>query len=216
MKKPLCAALALIMLGWNSLTVQQPAYADNKKTTIETSLQTGDIIAHKSKSRQSRFIKALTGSDYTHIGFVVKKGGQSYVLEAIEPVKYTKLSDWINRGEGKKYTVKRLNSDYQQCIPQIIQRAEGHLGKHYDAWFHPSDKKIYCSELISKAVKNGFGIQLGEWETLDEIAGWKGYLPQYQKEAKRRWGKYPKDLKMITPASIMQDDTHLSEIYSNF
>ena len=65
-----------------ALAVSAPAYAS---TPI---FQTGDLITQTSKSRQSRFIRAATGSPYTHIGMIVNKEGKQQVIEAVEPEKF--------------------------------------------------------------------------------------------------------------------------------
>ena len=54
--------------------------------------QTGDIIFHISKSQQSLVIQQATDSPYSHMGMIVNKNGQTWVLEAIQPVQYTALN----------------------------------------------------------------------------------------------------------------------------
>ncbi len=51
--------------------------------------QTGDIIFHISKSQQSLSIQKATHSPYSHMGMIVNKNNQTWVLEAIQPVQYT-------------------------------------------------------------------------------------------------------------------------------
>ncbi|WP_265733451.1 YiiX/YebB-like N1pC/P60 family cysteine hydrolase [Acinetobacter sp. ANC 3832] len=53
--------------------------------------ETGDIIFQTSKSAQSVVIQKATHSPYSHMGMIVKKQGKLWVLEAIQPVKYTAL-----------------------------------------------------------------------------------------------------------------------------
>ena len=73
--------------------------------------QTGDIIFHTSKSAQSIVIQKATHSPYSHMGMIVHKNHKIWVLEAIQPVKYTPLQQWINRGTGARYVLKRYTED---------------------------------------------------------------------------------------------------------
>lgn len=185
----------------NNCTQQWPEYVP----------QTGDIIAHTSQSRQSELIKAATFSDYTHMGLVVEKKGQYFVLEALSTVKYTPLREWVQRGVNGKYTVKRLVlPDFD--LEGIISGAEEYLGKKYDSQFDPDEQKIYCSELVQKAYA-AVGISLGRWELVREMPGLKD--SHVAQEAQRRWGVIPKDLRVVTPASIMESP-YLTTVYTNF
>ncbi len=40
----------------------------------------GDILFQESKSAQSKYIKAATGSRYTHCGLIYKKDGNSTIV----------------------------------------------------------------------------------------------------------------------------------------
>ncbi len=191
------------------------AACTEKALNAEEDFQTGDIIAHTSKSRQSKFISAITGSDYTHIGLVVYKEDQFLVLEAVEPVRYTELEDWTARGENGKYTVMRLVPRYSDRIGEVVREAEKNLGKHYDIDFNPSDQKMYCSELIAKAVQKGAGVNVGEWKAFEDIVGDKIKQPELKHEIISRWGKIPNGMKMITPGSIMESK-ELLKVFSNY
>ncbi len=190
-----------------ALAVSAPAYAS---TPI---FQTGDLITQTSKSRQSRFIRAATGSPYTHIGMIVNKEGKQQVIEAVEPVKYTPLKEWIGRGVNGKYAVFRPTKSVS--VDKVVSEAEKHLGKHYDSKFQPSDKKMYCSELIFKAYKRGASLALGVWQSAGKILGKKKDNPKFKKEIKKRWGKFPSKMKMITPVAMTQSP-NVNPIYSNY
>lgn len=72
--------------------------------------QDGDIVFQESMSRQSPVIKLAQHSKWTHCGIVFHIGGKAYVYEAVEPVKYTPLKDWIARGKNGVYCAKRLKT----------------------------------------------------------------------------------------------------------
>lgn len=70
--------------------------------------QTGDIIFQVSRSSQSKAIQLATHSDYSHTGMLVIRNKKPYVFEAVGPVKYTPLKQWIAHGEKGKYVVRRV------------------------------------------------------------------------------------------------------------
>ena len=119
-----------------SLLVSVPAFAWQP--------QTGDIIFQISRSSQSKAIQLATHSDYSHTGMLVIRNKKPYVFEAVGPVKYTPLKQWIAHGEKGKYVVRRveggLSVEQQQKLAQTAKR---YLGKPYDFSFSWSDDRQY-------------------------------------------------------------------------
>ncbi len=113
----------------------------------------GDILFQESKSAQSKYIKAATGSRYTHCGIIYKKNGKDYVLEASNTVKLTPVNEWINRGVGKHVKVKKCP------IKNFKINLKKYIGKKYDTSFSWTDKRMYCSELVYKVYADN-GIKL--------------------------------------------------------
>lgn len=166
-------------------------------------LKTGDIIFHSSKSTQSKVIQKATHSAYSHMGMVVYREGQPWVLEAIQPVKYTPLDAWIKRGVNQHYVVKRyekpLSTQQQQ---RLVRSAEQYLNKDYDVYFGWGDDAIYCSEIVWKAYKQGLGIQLAPLQKLKQFD-----LSDLSVRAlmKKRYGtQTPLNETVIAPEAIFQ------------
>jgi len=133
-----------------------------------------------------------------------KKDGTFYVIEAVEPVIYTPLSDWIRRGEGSHYVVKRLRNAEKLVTPEnaksLRKEAERFLGKHYDLYFGWSDERIYCSELVWKAYKRALGIEVGEPQKLREF---DLSHEAVKKKLKERYGtRVPLDETVISPGAM--------------
>lgn len=101
-----------------SLLVSVPAFAWQP--------QTGDIIFQISRSSQSKAIQLATHTDYSHTGMLVIRNKKPYVFEAVGPVKYTPLKQWIAHGEKGKYVVRRveggLSVEQQQKLAQTAKR----------------------------------------------------------------------------------------------
>jgi hypothetical protein len=136
----------------------------DRAVNILDKIQEGDMIFQTSQSKQCEAIRIATNSKFSHCGIVFIEKGKKYVFEAVQPVKYTPIETWINRGKEGRFVVTRLKNASPLLNPQTIQKmkkyADGLNNKDYDLYFEWSDDKMYCSELIWKIYKNGAGIEL--------------------------------------------------------
>jgi len=166
-----------------------------------TVYETGDIIFHRSKSSQSIVIQKATHSPYSHMGMIVNKNGQTRVLEAVQPVKYTPLQEWINRGVNKVYVVKRYKQSLTQAQQtKLVRQAESYLNKPYDIYFEWSDDAIYCSEIVWKAYQKALGIELAP---LDKLKHFDLSDPRVKALMKQRYGQnIPLEETVIAPSAI--------------
>lgn len=130
----------------------------------------GDIIFHASRSSQSAAIQRATKSRYSHMGMLFHRRGGWYVLEASSTVRYTPIADWIRRGEGGHYVVKRLSRTLSPRQAAALRReAEAFLDRRYDLLFAWGDEEIYCSELVFKAYERALGLELGGTQRLGDF-----------------------------------------------
>ncbi len=176
-----------------SLLVSVPAFAWQP--------QTGDIIFQISRSSQSKAIQLATHSDYSHTGMLVIRNKKPYVFEAVGPVKYTPLKQWIAHGEKGKYVVRRveggLSVEQQQKLAQTAKR---YLGKPYDSSFSWSDDRQYCSEVVWKVYQNALGMRVGEQQKLKEF---DLSNPLVQAKLKERYGKnIPLEETVVSPQAV--------------
>ena len=163
--------------------------------------QTGDIIFQVSRSSQSKAIQLATHSNYSHTGMVVIRNSKPYVFEAVGPVVYTPLQNWISHGEDGKYIVRRVNgglsSQQQQKLAQIAKR---YLGKPYDLAFSWSDERQYCSEVVWKVYQKALGMRIGKLQKLKEF---DLYQPAVQIKLQERYGKnIPLNETVISPQAV--------------
>lgn len=189
----------------------------NCSTGQSTKFLDGDIIFQTSKSNQSKALQIATKSKFSHMGIIYNKDGQQYVYEAVQPVKLTRLKDWINRGEESKYAVKRLKNASEILNPASIDKlkkaGEKFLGKNYDLYFEWSNEKIYCSELVWKMYDNALGIQIGK---LGKMRDFDTSHTLVQEKIKERFGdNIPMDEIVISPVSMYNSDL-LVLVYSNY
>jgi hypothetical protein len=195
MKKNLAAALLLFVLVLSAAAEAPPILAE------------GDIVFQTSRSSQSLAIQLATRSKYSHMGIVFREKGEFHVYEAVQPVKKTRLGEWIKRGEGGKYVLKRLK-DSALLTPQTLAKmkkvAAAHMGKNYDASFEWNDKRLYCSELVWKIYRHGAGVEVGRLQKLGDFD-----LNDKRVKAKlrERFGqRIPLDETVISPAAIFESE----------
>lgn len=96
------------------------------------------------------------GLKFNHIGLVVFKNDEIYVLEASGiAVKSTPLDLFLNYSSQTMY-LGRLKEEYLHLIPEAIQFASQQIGVPYDDAFLYDNGKYYCSELIYDAFKYAY------------------------------------------------------------
>ncbi len=143
-------------------------------------------------------IEGCTHSPYSHCGIVMNEGGVWHVLEAIGPVRVTRLDRWIGQGREEAFAVCRLKADFQPNVAAMITAAEKFIGLPYDIQYELDDEKIYCSELIYKGFKAATGQTLGKTVKLGEL-DWK---PHEQVIRAIAGDPVPLDREMITPSDL--------------
>ena len=164
----------------------------------------GDIIFHTSRSSQSEAIQRATASPYSHMGLILIRDGRPYVLEAVATVRYTPLRQWIQRGVGRHFAVKRLK-DYSEVltptrIAALRATADRLAGRPYDSAFGWSDDRLYCSELVWKLYDRALGVQLGN---LQHLRDFNLTDPVVAAKMKERYGSaVPLDEQVIPPSAI--------------
>lgn len=170
-------------------------------------LKSGDIIFQTSTSDQSKAIQLATHSKYSHCGIIFKNDGKDFVFEAVQPVKLTLLDEWIKRGEGAHYVVKRLEDDTvltSKVLDDMRTAGRGMLGKDYDLYFEWSNNRIYCSELVWKIYKDGAHLEVGH---LQKLGDFDLTNPAVKQKLKERYGEnLPQDEMVISPQAIFESD----------
>lgn len=172
----------------------------------EYQLSDGDLIFHRSQSEQSVALERALKSPYTHMGIIFVEDGQPVVYEAVGPVKATPLEEWVARGLDGKYVVKRLRDAPSALHPEAVAALKSavlsYRGKAYDSYFEWSDDRIYCSELVWKAYKNGLGIEIGK---LARFGDHDFSDPLVQAKLQERFGDdIPSAELVISPAAMFE------------
>jgi hypothetical protein len=132
--------------------------------------------------------------------------GAWFVLEAIQPVSVTPLSEWIARGDKGHFAVKRLRDAKKVLTPTILKNmlalGKSWLGKNYDIYFGWSDERMYCSELVWKMYDRGAQIQLSPTR---KLGSFDLNSPEVRQKLQERYGnQIPHNEKVISPAQLFE------------
>ena len=179
-------------------------------------LKEGDIVFQDLACSQSEAIKLATHSHYSHVGMILLKGGEPYVYEAVGPVKYTSLQNWIKQGEGAHFVARRLKDADKALTPNVLQKmedvAKGFKGKAYDWTFEWSDDEMYCSELVWKIYQRSAGLEIGH---LQKLKDFDFSNPIVKEQLKEKYGdQVPWNEKVISPEQMFRSDL-LTTVASN-
>ena len=171
-------------------------------------IKSGDIIFQTSLSSQSKAIQLATHSQYSHCGIINEINGRFFVFEAVEPVKVTPLDEWIARGKGRHFVIKRLKNADQVLtsvvLKKLFQVEDKFKGKHYDIYFDWSDDKIYCSELIWEVYRLSTGLEIGRLQKLSDFD--LTSAPVKKVMSKRYGNNVPLNETVISPISIYESN----------
>ncbi|SEW51110.1 YiiX family permuted papain-like enzyme [Chitinophaga arvensicola] len=197
----LALVTGVVLAARNNLTGK---HLTKKVSAGIPAVQEGDIIFQVSESDLSTAIQLATHSKYSHCGIIFKRDDQWYVYEALQPVRYTPLQQWINRGQRRHFVLKRLKDAATVLTPEVIGRmktaGKQYNGKDYDAYFAWSDTRIYCSELVWKIYKAGTGLEIGELQTMRDF---DLSSPAVKKIMKTLYGDHvPLEERIISPVSM--------------
>ena len=116
-------------------------------------LQNGDLIFQSINCGPlcdaiNQVTEGYNGLDFNHVGMVVSKDEEVFVLEASgKKVKLTHYNDFILKTDAPMY-VGRLKKRFRRLIPKAVSFGLKQLGKPYDNAYIYDNGKYYCSELI--------------------------------------------------------------------
>lgn len=195
----LCPILLILWTG----ALQAAGYTPREGDFVFQSVPMSDLTAA---------IEGATGSPYSHVGLVVAKSDGWYVREAVGPVMDTPLQEWVQRGRyGQAFDAFRLREPFRHYIPGLVRESETFLGRPYDTRYRLDDERIYCSELLYKAMLQASGRRLGSLQQLGDL-NWRPYRATIERY---EGGTAPLERLMITPRSLAEAD-ELEKVHSGY
>lgn len=171
------------------------------KPAVAYEMQDGDVVFQSfPHNALTDAIEGVTESPLSHCGILRRSDAGWMVIEAVEPVRETPLTDWIRRGREGRYLVFRLKAPHREKIPAFLAAARRYLGRPYDIRYRMDDEKIYCSELVYKAFRDAGGGELGRPQKLGDL-NWR---PHESFIRQLEGGAVPVDREMITPRGVSE------------
>lgn len=148
-------------------------------------------------------IEGVTQSPWSHCGVLMRFDGKWEVVEAIGSVRRTPLAWWIMRGRSGRFAVYRETAPPARPTGERFHAAMAsalapYMGRPYDYRYAPGNAEIYCSELVFKAYRDAFGLELGQWEEFSHL-NWQPFEPFVRS---LEGGELPLQRRMITPVEI--------------
>lgn len=96
----------------------------------------------------------LDGRNIDHVAILHKERGHLFALEAIHKgVCLTPIDSFMKRRVA--VVAARLKDTVD--VARSVERAMKYIGTPYDFYFMPSDKEMYCSELVQKCYRTESG-----------------------------------------------------------
>lgn len=171
--------------------------------------EVGDVIFTRLPLPIFREIAELSSSWTNHIAVVVDATpGAEIVAESTFPRSVTTpLLQHVWRSDHERFVVIRPKKPLTESQRErIVAAAEERLGRFYQIWFNMNTKMQYCSKFVHEVYREGGGRIIGTVETPRDILKRNPEGPVW---LFRLWflGFIPWNRKMITPASILQDNS---------
>ncbi len=207
MKKIVLFLSVLIATSFVWLGFDDGAKKFKKSATDYSWLKEGDVLFQDFEGDFGEAIKLATKSNYSHCGMILKQDGKLMVYEAVGPVKYTPVGEWVKHGSKKSFVAKRLKDSGKvgaEVIKNWNEKAGKYSGKAYDHVFGWTDEKIYCSELVWKMYKNGLNIELSKPKKLKEF---DLSHPLVKQQLEMRYGKdVPYEENVVSPQDLFESE----------
>lgn len=175
------------------------------KAVSAPALQEGDIVFRSERGNFAKAIQLATHSPYNHTGMVFIRNGNPYVLEAVQPVRFTSLNHWW---DDNHCAAKRLKNAKAILTPEVLHKMENladkSVGKKYSFSLVWSDNSFYCSGLVWRIYHETTGLELGKFRKLKDY-DLSSTLVKKQL-TKRFYVFWPMDREIISPEEIFKSD----------
>jgi len=147
-------------------TIQKPEEQGKKDlAALQKEAKNGDLVVRLSDDILSNQIRYLNETDksYSHCGLIVEQGGQKYIchiapeIVGADTIQFEPIDSFLNPEKHVKAALYRYNfvaSEIDSTIATIhsYRTAGISFDRLYDL---ATNNKMYCSEMISKAIKKG-------------------------------------------------------------
>lgn len=106
----------------------------------------------------NRVTQRINNTSFDHVGLIEIVHGHPYILHASSKKGSVKESlDSLIKGDyevTRLFAIYRIDSIYQNAIPEAIERAYQLLGKPYNWRYTLNDSSYYCSDFVERAFRH--------------------------------------------------------------
>lgn len=154
----------------------------NNKSVRDTVFQTalppvfdGDIIFQNSKMPQAQLLHLLVGGKYNNVGLIFqrKKDGLLMVVDAVDSVRMTPLTDWVNASDSGHVCLMRLKDANktlnEEKVKSLRDAVKAYRGIPFDPVLNWDDSGLYSSEFVWKVYNNAMMLKLCPTRTVADF-----------------------------------------------
>lgn len=183
-----------------------------KDTVFHTALPTvfeGDILLEKCKAPQAQLVQMLMGGKYNHVGIIFQrpKDGILVVIDCLDSVRITPLTDYVDRADSGHVCLMRLKEANKTLTEEKVrglrQAAKAYRQKPFDPVLNWDDSGLYSSELVWKIYNNAMHLTLCPTRKIGDFK----ISEENKKQLNKQYGKNVSDL----DEGVSPDDIYRSQ-----
>lgn len=153
----------IVIISLITLSYYNFSYKNEAREILKCeNLKNGDLILRCGRSTASFAVYlADTKAEFSHIGIISVENNIHYVIHAVPCndnfIKKEKLIDFINPNAASSYAVYRANCN-PSILKKVVKQAQIFYNNKYifdNNYDLTTNTKLYCTELVLKAFKNG-------------------------------------------------------------
>lgn len=151
-------------------------------TARASSLRAGDVILQPLRCYSCGLIEQQEGSDYAHMGLVVRGGSAPLVAESLGEVRVVPLAEFLAKGDSRR--MHKIRRPRERADFRLLEAIRPWLGAEFDRAFRWDNlgrdgrEAFYCSELVTKLLNQFLRTPLAP-KPMDfsaNLAGWSAYF----------------------------------------
>lgn len=188
--------------------------AQTNTRDLSSRLAVGDVVFIRVSALPFKKVASATESWTNHVGIVIDvSGSEPLIGESTFPIsKATPLSRFVERSEGGRVEVSRLNTPLgPQQQAAVFFSAQKRMGIFYDTGFDLNSKRQFCSRYVREVLGEATGTQVGDVENFSTLLARN---PKVDLAFWRIWyfGNIPWQRETVTPASLLKS-TYLHSVF---
>ncbi|MFP5458242.1 MAG: YiiX/YebB-like N1pC/P60 family cysteine hydrolase, partial [Bacteriovoracia bacterium] len=169
---------------------------------LAASLRAGDVILQPLRCYSCSLIEQQEGSDYAHMGLVVKGGNNPLIAESLGQVRVVSLAEFLAKGDPSR--AHKILRPRERTTFRLLEAIAPWLGAEFDRAFRWDNlgrdgrEAFYCSELVTKLLNQFLETPMRPkpMDYSENFAGWSAYFN----------GDVPQGEPGISPADYERSD----------